>query len=330
MPDPLTAALALGVVFVSFLAIRYPPEADLVALTVTLILVMAGVAVMRLIPYTLPHMADHLATLAPSPLAREIEIGLARREFVLHFQPQIELGTGRIAGIEALVRWQHPHRGLLAPAEFITIAERRGSIVPMGLQILEGACAAARRLGDRGIENLKVAVNVSPVQLRSAGFANDVRLILERTGLPPHRLVLELTETAMIQRGRPGFDTLWTLDACGIKLGIDDFGTGYSCLAYLRDLPVQHLKIDRSFVMDIPDQPEAVTVARSIVGLGLGLGLVVVAEGVETVAQAEFLRGTGCQNAQGYLFARPMVEEDLFDWASANRDAPSLALSSPA
>jgi EAL domain-containing protein (putative c-di-GMP-specific phosphodiesterase class I) len=255
------------------------------------------------------------APVETAALAASIDEALARGDFRVHFQPQIDLPTDRVVGMEALVRWHSPEHGTIQPATFIPTAEASGLIVPLGRWVLESACEQAMRWRGTVLGGVDMSVNVSPVQLRTPGFVEDVRGILCRTGFPPQRLVLELTESALVRRGEVGFDVLWALHEQGLRIAIDDFGTGYSCLAYLRDLPVSSLKIDQSFVQRLPDGESDAIIARSIVGLGRGLGLTIVAEGVETVEQADFLKGIWCDKAQGYLYARPLDADGALAWA---------------
>lgn len=311
-----TAGLALSAFLATYFVIRNPAGPYLIPVAVVAIVTLIIATTAQLMPYLIPHIRERAAADKISPLVREIDLALAQHEFEVVFQPQVELTTGHVAGVEALARWHHRARGSIPPSDFIPLAEQSGRIIPLGIQILEMACTTAARWEDPRLKNAKLTVNVSPAQLRKGAFAFQLRNILERTGFPADRLVLELTESAMVKRGEPGFDRIWDLHKAGVQLAIDDFGTGYSCLAYLRDLPVQYLKIDRSFVRDLPDQNHAVTVARSIVGLGHGLGLIIIAEGVETAAQVQFLREIGCQKAQGFYFSRPLDEPALRAWVS--------------
>ena len=248
-------------------------------------------------------------------LGRELEGAHDRGELFAAYQPQIDLATGRPTGVEALMRWQHPRRGLVSPIEFIPIAEASGQIVKLGIWILEEACAQAMSWRGSALDNLVVSVNVSVIQLNQPDFAKCVEHVLERTGLPANKLVLEVTETAMLRRGELGFSTLCDLHAAGVRIAIDDFGTGYSCLSYLCDLPCHYLKIDKSFVQDVPGHNGAEAVARAIVALGRSLGLRVIAEGVAKPEQADFLQSIWCDEAQGFLYAHPMRADGTRIWA---------------
>ena len=238
-------------------------------------------------------------------LEQELRRALDAGEFVLHYQPQVELATGRVDGVEALVRWRHPTRGLVPPAEFIPAAEACGLIVPLGAWVLGEACRQVRAWQDAGLM-LTVAVNLSPVQVRHDGLLEAIDDALDAYHLDGNCLEVELTENLLLDRSEAATDqTLRGLAARGIRLALDDFGTGYSSLGYLKRLPVQRIKIDRSFVRDIGSDPDDEAVVQAIVTMGHTLGKQVVAEGVETQAQLAFLRRLGCDAAQGFLLGRP-------------------------
>ena len=228
------------------------------------------------------------------------------QELLLHYQPRVDLGTGRIVGVEALVRWQHPQRGMVSPAEFIPLAEESGLIEPIGSWVLRAACAQARRWHDMGIAPLHMAVNLSARQFRHKGLALEVAAVLESTGLDNGLLELELTESALMNDPQSAARIMRELKAIGVLLSIDDFGTGYSSLSYLQRFPVDNLKIDRSFVRDLPGSSDDAAIARTVIGLGQSLGMRVVAEGVENREQAAFLREQGCHEMQGFYFSRPL------------------------
>ena len=238
-------------------------------------------------------------------LQRELRRALDAAEFVLHYQPQFELATGRLTGVEALVRWRHPVRGLVPPGEFIPAAEACGLIVPLGAWVLGEACRQVRAWRDRGV-HLTAAVNLSPVQVRHDGLLPAIDDLLGAHRLDGRWLEVELTESLLLERTEiAAGQTLEGLAARGIRVALDDFGTGYSSLAYLKRLPVQRIKIDRSFVRDIGTDPDDEAVVQAIVTMGHTLGKEVVAEGVETPAQLAFLRQLGCDAAQGFLLGRP-------------------------
>ena len=245
-------------------------------------------------------------------------------EFVLYYQPLFALVTGRMAGFEALLRWQHPTRGLLAPSEFLAVAEETGAIVGIGAWVLDQACSQARQWRDRyhGLP-LTMAVNLSPVQLLDAGIVKAVEGALLRSGLPAADLTLELTEGVMVSGTGVVVERLHALKRLGVQLAIDDFGTGYSSLGHLRQLPFDVLKIDKTFVDDVAEGPEQSAFARAIIKLGQTLGLAMVAEGVEHPEQAARLGELGCDFAQGYWFAKPLnvdgVEAVLAVAAGANQ-----------
>jgi diguanylate cyclase (GGDEF)-like protein len=222
-------------------------------------------------------------------------------EMHLVYQPQHQVATGAVIGFEVLLRWQHPQRGVVSPAEFIPIAEECGAILPIGAWVLSQACREAA-----GWTNpLAIAVNVSAVQIRAPHFVQSLSETLRETGLDPVRLEIEITETALIHDPEQAASTLRDLKALGVRLAMDDFGTGYSSLSNLRSYPFDKIKIDRSFIQSVDTNTQAAAIVRSVLGLGRGLGLPVLAEGVETQAELKFLQGEQCQAVQGYLMGRP-------------------------
>jgi diguanylate cyclase (GGDEF)-like protein/PAS domain S-box-containing protein len=243
---------------------------------------------------------------------------LERGEFTLHYQPIIDLETGAPVGVEALVRWQHPEHGLVSPAKFIPLAEETGLIVPIGAWVLEQACRECVTLPAVGAEPLRVAVNLSPRQLRSHEIAATVRQALDATGLPPGRLRLEVTETSMMEDPAAAVRALQLLREIGVTIAIDDFGTGYSSLAFLRRFPIDALKVDQSFVRDVVDDEDDAAIARAMIAMARSLRLDVVAEGVENAAQLAFLRAEGCGKAQGFYFSRPLTRAALGEWLMAH------------
>lgn len=244
----------------------------------------------------------------------EIEVGLRRAlergEFELHYQPLVDLESGRTTGVEALMRWREPTFGLIGPEKFIPIAEDTGLIIPIGDWVLAEACRQMRAWRDEGYDVATMAVNLSPREFLRSDMIARVAEVLETSGLPAHYLELEITEGALMEQGRDADRRLALLKALGVRLAIDDFGTGYSSLAYLRRLPIDKLKIDRSFVAEMPEDPTSVEITSTIVRLARTLGLEVLAEGVETKAQVEVLRELGCDTVQGWYFAKagPAVE----------------------
>ncbi|PTE10317.1 putative bifunctional diguanylate cyclase/phosphodiesterase [Mesorhizobium helmanticense] len=231
----------------------------------------------------------------------ELHIAFDRGDFDLHYQPQLDLPSGRIVGYEALIRWRHPERGMIAPMEFIPIAEETGMIGPIGEWVLRKACSDARHLP----EDCFVAVNISPVQFMTKDFVGIVRDTMASTGIRPSRLELEVTETAMMQDRDRAATILRQLAEMGISVAVDDFGTGYSNLSYLIDFSFGKLKIDRSFVSRIDTDASSGAVVSTIVGLSRALGVSIIAEGVETENQATLLRAAGCEVVQGFLYGRP-------------------------
>jgi diguanylate cyclase (GGDEF)-like protein len=251
-------------------------------------------------------------------LVGELKHALAAGELVVHYQPQVELATGAVAGVEALVRWAHPQRGLLGPDAFIPLAEHTGLIGPITQQVLDTAladCARWRAAGDE----LTVAVNLAAANLLDAGLPAAVGAALERHDVPPHALVLEITESDVLTDAVRAAETVAAVRALGVAFSLDDFGTGYSSLSHLRRLPVDEVKIDRSFVMTMTADGDDAVIVRSTIDLARNLQRRVVAEGVEDEAVLALLRGWGCDVAQGYLFARPLPAAELAAWVAARR-----------
>jgi len=231
----------------------------------------------------------------------------------IHYQPQIDLRDGRIAGVEALLRWQHPEHGLVSPQEFIPVAERSGLILEIGAWVLRESCRQAMQWRAAGLPPLTMSVNVSAIQFRVGNIPALVAGILQETGLPGPALELEITETGIMHDTHVAMETLLAIHALGVALAIDDFGTGYSSLSYLRRVPVDRIKIDRSFINDVTTSEDAAVIAATIVRLAHSLRLEVVAEGVETAAQDAFIRRTGCRYGQGFHYAEPMPAAAIAD-----------------
>ncbi|MDO5104190.1 MAG: bifunctional diguanylate cyclase/phosphodiesterase [Lautropia sp.] len=250
----------------------------------------------------------------------ELRQALEQHEFQLYYQPKVHLVTGTVTGVEALLRWQPTGRPMVMPDQFVPVLEDTGLIVPVGAWVLREACAQVMAWRERGMPAINIAVNVSARQLQHQGFVDTVEQVLAETGLEPRHLELELTESIFIDNATDNVRVLSRLAALGVSLAIDDFGTGHSSLSYLRNFSPRTLKIDRSFLSEAPDLDEAdnIAIARAIIALGHGLGLHVVAEGVETEAQAEFLRGYGCDQMQGYLLSRPQSAEMMEAWLWAH------------
>ena len=236
---------------------------------------------------------------------------LEREEFLLHYQPKVDFRSGRVTGMEALVRWERPGKGMVPPAQFIPLAEETGLIVPLGEWVLLTACASNRAWQREGMPPLRVAVNLSARQFAHASLVRDVAHILLVTGLDPASLELEITESMVMGNPQQAVQTLHQIKSMGVALALDDFGTGYSSLAYLRRFPLDHIKIDRSFIHDIPGNADAVAIIDAILAMSHSLRLKVVAEGVENIAQFEFLRDRGCDEMQGFYFSRPLPASEF-------------------
>jgi diguanylate cyclase (GGDEF)-like protein len=251
---------------------------------------------------------------------------LERNEFLLHFQAKADLASGRVTGVEALLRWQAPGQGLVGPDQFVPILEETGLIGPVGAWVLQEACAQMQRWQAAGMRPIQLAVNLSARQFRHQDLVGQVQQVLAQTGLHASRLEVELTESLLIDDSDQVRNILAGLTALGVRIAIDDFGAGQSSLRYLKRLKVHTLKIDRSFVMDTPDDPDDSAITAAVIALGHSLGLKVVAEGVETPAQLEFLRSHGCDELQGYLLSRPIAATAFADWMAVHDNtAPALA-----
>jgi diguanylate cyclase (GGDEF)-like protein/PAS domain S-box-containing protein len=246
-------------------------------------------------------------------LENGLRLALDKKQLFLVYQPQIEIATGRIIGLEALLRWQHPELGLVPPDKFIRIAENSGLIMPIGEWVLRTACSQTRKWQDEGLPAVPVAVNVSAVQFRQENFSKLIDRVLRETGLAPEYLELELTESLLLSNAVVMFSVLRDLRAMGLKLAIDDFGTGYSSLSYLRRFPVGKLKIDRSFIRDVAVNPDDAAITTAIISMAKSLNLKVIAEGVEDEAQVSFLRAHQCDEIQGYYFSKPLAVDKVAD-----------------
>jgi EAL domain-containing protein (putative c-di-GMP-specific phosphodiesterase class I) len=248
-------------------------------------------------------------TLAKAQLNTDLRRAIERAEFTLNYQPKVDLADGRLRGLEALLRWNHPQRGMVPPAEFIPALEDSGLILPVGEWVIAKACAQLRRWRDAGCTPVPVAVNLSPKQFRRRDLDRLIRQSLEREGMPAELLELEITESSLMEDPEDAVRSMHNLRAAGLKISIDDFGTGYSSLSYLTRLPLSALKIDRSFVRDAGDSEEAASIVRAVINMAQNLRFTVIAEGVETQEQVAFLRQHGCDQAQGYFFGRPVSAE---------------------
>jgi diguanylate cyclase (GGDEF)-like protein len=245
-------------------------------------------------------------------LESDLRKALPAGEFELHYQPVIDLRSSQISTFEALIRWRHPEKGLIAPGAFIPVAEEIGFIVPLGEWVIRQACATAARWPGQ----VRVSVNLSSLQFRSAGLVETIVDALAASGLPAERLELEITETILLHDSEATLSTLFQLRALGVRIAMDDFGTGYSSLSYLQSFPFDKIKIDRSFVKDIAEGVGSLNIVRAVTAMATGLGMTTTAEGVETSEQLEAVRTEGCTEIQGYLFSRPVPAsevEQLFD-----------------
>ena len=258
-------------------------------------------------------------------LEDDLRRALDRQEFVLHYQPKINLETGAITGSEALVRWMHPDRGLVPPLQFIPIAEDSGLIVPIGQWVLREACTQAQKWMDSGLPLMSMAVNVSSVEFRSPEFLASMRTILHETGWDPRLLQIELTESLLMKNSEASASVLQALKAMGVQLALDDFGTGYSSLSYLKRFPIDVLKVDQSFVRDITADSSGATIVEAIISMGKSLKQRVIAEGVETPEQFDFLLAHHCDEGQGYFFSPPVIASQFSQLVSTKFGAVAVA-----
>jgi diguanylate cyclase (GGDEF)-like protein/PAS domain S-box-containing protein len=271
--------------------------------------------------YTQDLNADALERLQ---LEADLRRALALQEFELHYQPRIELATGRVTSVEALIRWRRAGGDLMPPMQFIPIAEETGLIVPIGEWVLRTACEQMRVWRDAGLANLRVAVNLSPRQFRQPDLAATIRAILTDTGLDSRHLELEITESVAMHDPESTQIVLEKLSGIGVSHAIDDFGTGYSSLAYLKRFPIDFLKIDQSFVTGIPDDADDANIVRAIIALGRSLEVTLIAEGVETQAQSDFLHKQGCHEIQGFLICKPQPPAELEEMLAASHAARTI------
>jgi diguanylate cyclase (GGDEF)-like protein len=246
---------------------------------------------------------------------------LERDQFELHYQPKVDMVTGQITGVEALLRWTHPELGVLSPMQFIPLAEETGLIVPIGRWVLREACAQNMAWQRRGLRPVSMAVNLSPRQFADEHLLQDIDEALASSGMSPVLLQLEVTESMVMRNVSRAIKVLDAIQSRGIRLAIDDFGTGYSSMSLMKQFPIDTIKIDRSFVRDLPNDSEDQAIAQAIISMGKALGMTVVAEGVETPEQQAFLRSHACDEMQGYLFSKPLPPRQL---ASLLRSAPLL------
>jgi len=261
--------------------------------------------------YQFFEVAMNVRAVERQSIEESLRRAVERNEFVLHYQPKINLQTRAITGAEALIRWTHPTRGAVSPAQFIPVAEDCGLILPIGDWVLREACTQARAWVDAGLPEISMAVNVSAMQFQQEGFLKGVFDILQETGFDAHFLEIEVTESALMKRAEVTALVLQMLRGGGVTVAIDDFGTGYSSLSYLRKFPLDALKIDQSFVRQITTTPKETTIVSAIISMAKNLNLRVVAEGVETAEELAFLEAHDCEEAQGYYFSRPVPAEQF-------------------
>ena len=252
-------------------------------------------------------------------LEGNLRSAVEKSEFLLFYQPQMHLKTGKLVGAEALIRWLHPQQGMISPGEFIPLAEETGLIIPMGTWALETACRQSKAWWDSGLSPVRVAVNLSGIQFRQPEFTDMVIGVMERSGLDARWLELELTESIAMGDVETTYAKLKMLSNVCIKLAIDDFGTGFSSLSYLKRFPIDTLKIDQSFVRNCTKDPEDAAIIRTFIGLAHSLGLSVIAEGVETQEQMEFLKLHDCDEIQGYLYSRPLSAKGFAEFMTKNQ-----------
>jgi diguanylate cyclase (GGDEF)-like protein len=267
--------------------------------------------------YYSPSMNVH--TLERLEFESDLRHALERDEFVLHYQPKLDIVTGHITGTEALLRWNHPRRGLVAPNDFIPLAEETGLTGPIGEWVLATACARNKAWQDQGFTNLTVAVNLSARQFADPKLLSKLTCIIQSSGMDTSTLELEITESMVMTHGASAVEVLEALKAIGVHITIDDFGTGYSSLAYLKRLPIDSIKIDRSFIRDVPGDSGGAKITRAIIALAHSLKLQVIAEGVETEAQLAFLRSLHCDEFQGFYLYRPLPETEIDGVLTRNR-----------
>jgi EAL domain-containing protein (putative c-di-GMP-specific phosphodiesterase class I) len=263
--------------------------------------------------------------LATVQLERELKQALQQDEFVLFYQPQNDAADGTLVGCEALIRWNHPQRGLVLPGEFIAAAEASALIGDLGAWTIRAACAQISRWRTQGVQFGSIAVNVSALEFRNHRLVDTLTRAMDDFGVQPHELEIEITESVLMTDTDTTQRIVEKLHALGLRLAVDDFGTGYSSLAYLKRLRPSKIKIDRSFVKGLPDDENDRVLVRAVVQLAGALGIRVVAEGVETDAQRQFLHHSGCQVLQGYLLGRPMPADDFARRAPLTRTEPEIA-----
>jgi diguanylate cyclase (GGDEF)-like protein len=270
----------------------------------------------------------NLHSLERLELEAQLRRAIERNEFLLHYQPKVDIRTGQVNGVEALLRWQHPDRGLVPPMQFIPLAEETGLIESIGRWVLQSACRQVRSWQKQGLPPLNVAVNLSARQFSDENLIQDIKAALTASGLNPTHLELEITESMVMREPEKAIQTLSELSAMGLRVAIDDFGTGYSSLSALKRFPVHNLKIDRSFIKDIPGDADNVAITQAIIALAHTLRMTVIAEGVETKEQSDFLSTSGCDDLQGFFFSKPLPEKELLAFLHENLESKEQRVNS--
>ena len=254
-----------------------------------------------------------------------IRLALERNEFVLHYQPKLDLGSGQVVGAEALIRWQKPGHGLVYPSDFISVAEDSGLIVPLSKWVLAEACRQACAWQAAGLPKICMSVNMSAIDFRQRDFVDGIEQTLKQTGLEPALLELEITEGVLMQNVETTVNALTRLKVMGVRLAIDDFGTGYSSLSYLRRFPIDVLKIDQSFIRGLSSDSNDAALVSAIISLGRSLKLTIIAEGVETLEQLDFLKAHQCEEGQGYYFSKAVEPDAFVRYLGSVKPSPSAA-----
>jgi diguanylate cyclase (GGDEF)-like protein len=256
-------------------------------------------------------------------LESELKNAVRNNEFVLHYQPKVSLNDRQVIGVEALIRWQHPTRGLLSPIHFIPLAEENGVIIDIGNWVFREACDQQRRWTDVALTSIQMSINVSSLQFRKSGFVDSLKSILSETGVNPNFIEIELTESTLMLNANGTLEKLRELKEIGVHLSIDDFGTGYSNLNYLKQFPIDSLKIDQSFIRDIDTTPVNESIVRTIVALANSLSMKSIAEGTENISELEVVKRCLCDTAQGYHFAKPLAPNEFILWLDSFQNQPT-------